>query len=152
MTVAEDLVNCAGPAGEGEAVDGQNDEAEMAEGGEGQQPPEVALHEGKAGSVKDADDGKNNEKGRNGASLNGEETDVEAQHGVEAEFAGDDHGKGDGSFAEGVGEPAVQRKNRNLDGEGEEEGERSPEERAWRGRFRGDVVLELDKVESPGRA
>ena len=66
---------------------------------------------------------------------------MEAQHGVEAELAGDDHGQRDGSFAEGVGEPAVQREDGNLDGECEEERECNPEERSggkdadWRCRY-----------------
>ena len=67
---------------------------------------------------------------RDGAGLGREEPDVEAKHGVEAEFAGDDHGEGDGSFAVGVGEPAVKREDGNLDCEGEEKRERDPEERA----------------------
>ena len=101
----------------------------MAEGGEGKQTPEIALDESEARAVKNADDGEGDQERRDGAGLGREESDVEAQHGVEAEFAGDDHGHGDGSFAESVGEPAVQRKDGNLDREGEEKCERDPEER-----------------------
>ncbi len=126
----EDLVNGSGPARESKAVDGQNDKAEMAEGGEGQQAPEVALHEGQAGSVEDADDGENNQKGRKVASLHRKESGVEAQQRVETELAGDNHGERDGSFGVCVGEPAMKRENRYLDGEGEKESERRPEERA----------------------
>ena len=126
--VRKDLIDRAGPAGEREAVDAENDQAEMAEGGKGQQAPEVALHQREAGAVEDADDGEGDEQRSDGAGLNREEADVEAQHGVEAELAGNDHGERDGSFVEGVGEPAVEREDGNLDGEGEEEGEGGPEE------------------------
>ena len=128
--VSEDLVDRAGPAGEGEAVDAESDQAQMAERGKGHQPPEVALHQSETRAVENADDGESDQKRSDGARLRGEEADVEAEHGVEAELAGDDHGERDGRFAEGVGEPAVQREDRNLDGEGEEERERDPEERA----------------------
>ena len=119
----------------------------MAEGGEGEEPPEVALDEGEAGAVEDADDGESDEQRRDGAGLRREEADVEAQHGVEAELAGDDHGKRDGRFAEGVGEPAVERKDGNFDGEGEEEGERNPEERAGGKHAAGDLILQVGEVE-----
>ena len=98
--------------------------------GEGDQPPEIALDEGEACAVENADDGERDEQRRDGAGLDGEEADVEAQHGVEAELAGDHHGERDGRFAEGVGEPAVQREDGHLDREGKEECERAPEERA----------------------
>jgi hypothetical protein len=98
----------------------------MAEGGKGEQSPEVALHQRQTGSVENADDGEGDQIRRERAGLNREEADVEAQHGIEAELAGDDHGEGDRSFRVGVGEPAVQREEGNLDGEGEEESKGSP--------------------------
>jgi hypothetical protein len=55
---------------------------------------------------------------------------MEAQHGVEAELAGYHHGHGDRRFAEGVRQPAVQREDGHLNGEGEEKCERYPAERA----------------------
>ena len=148
--MGEDLVDGAGPADEGEAVDGENDQAEVAEGGEGDQPPEIALHESEARAVKNADDGESDEQRRDGAGLSREESDVEAQHGVEAELAGDHHGQGDGSFVVGVGEPAVQREDGNLDGEGEEKRERDPEERAGGKDTAGGLVLEIGEVEGVG--
>ena len=71
----------------------------VAERGEGEQTPEVALDEREARTVEDADDGERDEQRRDGAGLSREEADVEAKHGVEAELAGDDHGERDGSFS-----------------------------------------------------
>ena len=67
----EDLIDGAGPAGEGEAVDGEHDQAEMAEGSEGHQPPEVALHERQTGAIKNADDGESDQQRSDGAGLRG---------------------------------------------------------------------------------
>ena len=80
---------------------------------------------------------------RDGVGLGGEEPDVEAQHGVEAQLAGDHHGQRDGCFAEGVGEPAVQREDGNLDGEGEEKRESDPEERSGGNDASGDGYTEV---------
>ena len=85
--------------------------------------------------------------GRDGAGLGGEEPHVEAKHGVEAEFAGDHHGERDGGFVVGVGEPAVERKNGNLDREGKEKCERNPEERTGGKDTAGGLVLEIGEVE-----
>ena len=119
----------------------------MAERGEGHQTPEIALHESEACAVENADDGESDEQRRDGAGLSGEESDVEAKHGVEAELAGDHHGQRDGRFVVGVGEPAVEREDGNLDREGEEECERDPEERAGRKDAAGGVILEIDEIE-----
>ena len=100
----------------------------MAEGGEGEEAPVIALHESEAGAVEDADDAEGDEKRCDVVGLDREEADVEAEHGVEAELSGDDHGHGDWSFREGVGQPAVQRENGDLYGECKEEGESDPEE------------------------
>ena len=135
--VIENLINRALPAGEREAVDAQRDQAQMAQRGKGHQPPEVALHQCQARAVENADDRQADQHRSHGPRLHREEADVEAQHGVEAELAGHDHGQGDGRFAEGVGQPAMQREDRNLDGKGEEERECHPAQRVRQGRSRG---------------
>ena len=84
----------------------------MADRGEGQQPPEIALHQRETRAVEDADDRERDEQRSDGAGLHREEPDVETQHGIEAELAGHHHRHGDGCFIEGVGEPAVQREDR----------------------------------------
>ena len=61
--VIEDLVDGAVPAGKGEPIDAEDDEAEVAERGEGEQTPEVALHQGEASAVENADDGERDEHG-----------------------------------------------------------------------------------------
>ena len=119
----------------------------VAERGEGHQPPEIALDEGETGAVENSDDGERDEQRRDGAGLRGEESDVEAKHGVEAELAGNDHGERDGSFVVGVGEPAVKREDGNFDCEGEEEGESDPEERSGGKNAAGDVILQVSEVE-----
>ena len=43
----------------------------MADGGEGEQPPEVALHEREAGAVEDADDGESDQQRRDGRAWTG---------------------------------------------------------------------------------
>ncbi len=68
---------------------------EVAERGEGHQTPEVFLHKSEARAVEDSDDGERDEKRRDGAGLRGEESHVEANHGVEAELSGNDHGERD---------------------------------------------------------
>ena len=130
--VSENLVDRAVPAGEGEAVDGQHDQAQVAQGGKGHQPPEVALHQRQARAVENADHRQRNEQRRDGAGLRREQPDVKAQHGVEAQLAGDHHGQGNRRFAECVGQPAMQRKDRHLDRKGEEERERDPAQSARR--------------------
>ena len=122
----------------------------MAERGEGHQTPEIALDEGETRAIENADDGERDEQRRDGAGLGGEEPDVEAKHGVEAELAGDDHGERDGGFVVGVGEPAVEREDGNFDREGEEKCERDPEERAGGKNAAGDLVLQVGEVEGAG--
>src|ERR1019366_8044871 len=88
--VAEDLEDGASGTIQGEPVEAENDEAEVAERGEGKQTPEVTLGEGEASAIKDADDGQSDEVRSSGVSLDRKEPDVEPQHGVETELAGDD--------------------------------------------------------------
>ena len=59
------------------------------------------------------------------AGLLGEEAEGKTQDGVQAEFADEDHDRGGGGFGDSVREPAMQRKDRDLDGEGDEESERT---------------------------
>ncbi len=80
----------------------------------------------------------------------GEEPDVEAKHGVEAELAGDDHGERDGRFAVGVGDPAMKREDGDFDGEREEKCERDPEERAGGKNAAGDLKLQVSEIEGSG--
>ena len=148
--VRKDLVDRAGRADDREAVDAENDEAQVADGGKGDQLPEVALDQCQAGSVENANDGQGDELGSRGAGLHREQADVEAQHGVEAELAGDHHGQGDGGFRVRVGEPAVQREDGHLDRKGEEKRERCPEERAGRELAVGDEGLQGGEVEAAG--
>ena len=100
-----------------------------AEGGVGGEFLEVVLDEGDERAVDDADGAEGDHQRGDAAGLVGEDAEGEAQDGVEAELAGEDHDGGGGGFGDGVGEPAVQREDRDLDGEGDEEGERGEPER-----------------------
>ena len=91
----------------------------MAQGGEGHQPPEISLNQRQARAVEDADDREGNQIRSRRTRLHREESDVKAKHGVEAQLAGHDHGQGHRRLIECVRKPAVQREDRNLDGEGE---------------------------------
>ena len=105
-----------------------------AEGGVGGEALEVLLDEGEQRAVDDADGSEGDEQRGDVAGLLGEDAEGEAQDGVEAEFAGEDHDGGGGGFGDGVGEPAVQREDGDLDGEGHEEGERGQPEGGGVGR------------------
>ena len=78
--VVQDLVGSASPASESESVDADCDETEVAEGGEGEESPVVALNECETCAVEDSNDAQRDEKRRDGAGLDGEEADVEAEH------------------------------------------------------------------------
>ena len=101
----------------------------MAEGGEGGEALEVVLDQGDQRAVDDADGTEGDHQGSDAVGLVGEDAEGEAQDGVEAELAGEHHDGGGGGFADGVGEPAVQREDGDLDREGDEEGERGQPER-----------------------
>ena len=75
---------------------------------------------------------------------------MEAEHRIEAQLSGNDHGHCDRRFAESVGEPAVQREDRHLNSEGEQECQGNPEERACRYDTSGDVYLQFTEVECAG--
>ncbi len=80
-------------------------------------------------AVDDADGAEGDHQRGDAVGLVGEDAEGEAQDGVEAELAGEDHDGGGGGLADGVREPAVQREDGNLDGEGDQEGQRGEPER-----------------------
>ena len=124
----EDLVDAAVEAGDGEGEDAEDDEADVAEGAVGGELLQVVLDEGDERAVDDADGAEGDHQRGDAAGLVGEDAEGEAQDGVEAELAGEDHDGGGGRFADGVGEPAVEREDRDFDREGDEEGERGEPE------------------------
>ena len=148
--VAEDLVDGARGAVQREPVEPKDDEAQVAERGKGEQTPEVALGQGEACAVKDADDGESDEVRRSRAGLHREQADMETQHGIKAEFAGDDHGQSNRRFAERVGEPTVKRKHWNLNRESEEKREGAPAKRAGRQGAACNPVLNHVEVKASG--
>ncbi len=144
------LVDAAGPARESKAVDGQGNQAQMAESSEGHKPPEVLLHQGQTCAIENADDSECHQVGCGRASLSREEPHVEAEHRIEAEFACDDHGQGNRCLVEGVSQPAVQREDGNLDREGKQKRECHPAHgRGWEISVR-KQKLKRNKVEAPG--
>ena len=56
--VIQDLIDSARPARKGESVNASTIETEMAERREGQQSPEIALHQSETCTIKNADDSK----------------------------------------------------------------------------------------------
>ena len=125
------------------------DQAEVADRGKGDQPPEIALHQRQAGAVKDADDRQRNQQRRDGARLGREEADMKAQHGVKAELAGHHHGQGDGaSLKVSASQPCsgktgtlTAKANRNASAH-----QKAPRRES----AGGDVELQLREVESAG--
>src|SRR3569623_463008 len=75
---------------------------------------------------------------------------MEAEHRVEAEFAGNDHRHGDGCLRKGIRKPAVKREDRHLYGEGEEEGEGHPEQCTGGKCPGGNLKAEFAEVEGSG--
>ena len=142
--LVEDLVDAAVEAGDGEGEDAEDDDADVAEGGVGGEPLEVVLHQREQGAVDDADGAERDEQRRDAVRLGGEDGEGEAQDGVEAGFAGEDHDGSGGGFDDGVDQPAVQGEDGDLDREGEEEGERGDPERGGAGR---DGVLRGERGE-----
>ena len=119
----------------------------MAQRCESEEAPEVALHQGEARSVKNADDGESDQQGRNCAGLGREQPDMKAQHGVDAQLASNHHGHCHGRFTEGVGEPSMKREHRNLDGERKQKRQCHPEERSSRQCTGADQYAKLAEVE-----
>ena len=64
---------------------------------------------------------------------------MEAEHRIEAQLTRNDHGHCDRRFSESIGKPAVQREDRHLNSEREQECQGNPEERACRYDTGGDV-------------
>ena len=101
-------------------------------------------------AVENADHRQGNHPRCDLAGLGREETEIEAQDGVEAQLAGNYHRHGRGCFAENVAQPAMQRKDRNLDGKGDEKCQRGPEKRlGWQTTLRQNG-LQTDKVKGTG--
>ena len=128
--VVEHLVNGALNRNGGEGKNSEHDEAQVADGGVGDQALEIGLNGGDQRAVNDADDGQNGDE--RGHAMRGvrKERQAEAQHAVGAELqhhAGEDHGAGGGRFGVRVRQPCVQREERNFDGKGQEERAEEPE-------------------------
>ena len=140
----EDLEDAAVEAADGEGEDAEDDEAEGGESGEGGEALEIFLDEGHEGAVDDAEGAERGEQRGDAVGLIGEDAEGEAEDGVEAELADEDHDGGGGGFRDGVGHPAVEREDGDLDGERDEEGERGEPEG---GGGAGDAVLGGEKLE-----
>jgi hypothetical protein len=82
--------------------------------------------------------------------LRGEDPDVEAEHGVEAELSGNDHGHGHWCFTEGIREPAMEREYGYLDREGEQKCESHPEERSGGNDPGGDRYTQFAEIKCAG--
>ena len=136
--LVEDLVDAAVETRDGEGEDAEHDEAVGAQRGEGCELLEVGLDEREQSAVDDADGSESDEQGSDVVRLLREDDEAEAQDGVEAELAGEHHDGSGGGLLHGLGEPAVQREDRDLDAEGEEERERAEQQRGAAG---GDGML-----------
>src|SRR5713226_6165051 len=109
-----------------EGEDAEHDEAKVADAGVGDEFFQVGLNESDQRAVDDADDSERGDKRSSAMRGVGEERQAEANHAVGAHFqehAGEDDGAGGGRFHVGVGQPGVEREERDFDGESQEEGE-----------------------------
>ena len=107
-------------------VRAEGDEPEVRERRVGHQALHVALTDGQQGTVEDADHGKRQHQRGEVARGIGEKRDAVADQPEGAdlvEHADQQHRAADRSFGTGIGKPGVERKERRLDGEGEEEAE-----------------------------
>src|SRR5713101_3714819 len=109
-----------------EGEDAEHDEAEVADAGIGDEFFQIGLDESDQRAVDDADNGEGGDNRGGAVRSVGEERQAEANHAVGAHFqehAGEDDGAGGGRFHVGVGQPGVEREERDLDGKSQEEGE-----------------------------
>ena len=121
QAVVDHLEHAAGDPLGAEGEEAEHDEGHVDDRRVGDQPLEVLLHDRDDGAVDDADRGQG-EQGRgqvDGAP--GKHEEAEAQQPVGAELeedAGQDHRPGGRRLGVGVGQPAVERDQRDLDREG----------------------------------
>ena len=80
-------------------------------------------------TVDDADGAERDEQRGDATRLVRENAEAEAEDGVQAELAGEDHDGSGGGLFHGVGEPAVEGEDRRFDGEGDEESKRAEPKR-----------------------
>src|SRR6202022_4689506 len=109
-----------------EGEDAQDDKAEVADAGIGDELFQIGLNESYQGAIDDANDGERGDPRCGAMRRVGEQRQAEANHAVGAHFqenAGEDDGAGRRSLHVSVGQPGVEREERDFDGEGQEEGE-----------------------------
>src|SRR6185437_6233630 len=127
--VVEHLVDGALGADQAEGEDANHDEAHVADRAVGDQLLHVGLHEGDQRAVDDADQAEHDDDAGQGVGGAREEAEIEAQHAVRPHLqqdAGEQDRAGRRRLDVGVGQPGVEREQRNLDGEGDEEAEEQP--------------------------
>ena len=110
-------------------IDAEQDEAQMADAGIGNQAFHVVLGEGEHRAIKNTDDAECHGDRREGGGRLGEERDGEAQQAIGAglqEQAGENDAAGGRRLGVGIGQPGVEWHGRQLDGEGDEEAEHDP--------------------------
>src|SRR5580692_2418745 len=113
----------------GEAENSEHDEAEVADRRVGDQLLHVGLNHGDERAVNDADQRQRHNPPLIVAGLFGKQAEVEAQQAVGAhlqQHSGQQDRAGGGRFDVRVGQPGVEREQRNFHREGEEEAEEEP--------------------------
>ena len=125
-------------AGRGQTAadeDAQHHEAEVADGGVGDEAVEVVLADGGQAAVDDADRGRHRDRRGGPAGGLGEQRQDQGDHAVGADLvqdADEQHGCARGGLLGRVRQPGVQRDHGGLDGEGDEEGGEDPPARRGR--------------------
>ena len=122
--VIEHLVDRALNRNGAERENAEDDEAQVADRGVSDQALQVGLHHGDQRAVDDADDRENGDQRSHAVRRVREQRQAEAQDAVGADLqhhAREDHGAGRGRFGVRVRQPGVQREERHLDREGQEE-------------------------------
>src|SRR5208282_2290242 len=131
----------------------EDDESKVTDRGVGDQLLHIRLHQRNQRAVDDADQRQYHDPGRVAVRLLGKEADVEAQQAVCAhlqQHTSQEHRSSGGRFHVRVGQPGVQREDRDLHREGDEEAEEEPQ----RGGFEtwhtsaANRVLNDDKIET----
>src|SRR5262249_46313142 len=120
----EHLVDRALHADRAEGEDAENDEAQVADARIGDEFFQIGLNERHEGAINDANDGEHSDVRRRIFRSVREERQAEAHHAIGAHFeedTGQNDGTGRGRFDVGIRQPGVQRKERHLDGKGDEE-------------------------------
>ena len=143
--VGEHLEDCPLQCGETPRRHAEDDEAHVADAGVGNQPLHVRLAVGQDGAVDDPDDADHRDRAGEARRGFGKQRHGEANQAVPPglqQQSGEEHAACGRRLRVSIGEPAMQRKDRKLDGKGDKETEKQPPCRlqGYAGSEQGEVI------------